>query len=79
MIFSIIGYSTFVVCVHQTTTYYTILDRLKIDYKPFNCVLCSTFWFTLLTSVYSHGIDSIFLATSSAVLAELLDKQLHKI
>lgn len=79
MSFSIIGYATLMVCLHQTEVYYIILNKLKINYKPFNCVLCSTFWFTLLTSIYSTGLDSIFLSTSAAVLAELLDKELHKI
>lgn len=79
MIFSIIGYATFMVCLHQTDIYYRYLEAFSIDVKPFTCVLCSTFWFTILTSWITFGIDCIFISTSAAVLAELLDKQLHKI
>lgn len=79
MIFNIIGWATLMVCLHQTTTYYNLLERFKLNYKPFNCVLCSTLWVTLLTNIYSFGFESIFVATSAAVIAELLDQQLHRL
>lgn len=73
------GMATLMVCVHQFTFYHTLLDKLKINFKPFNCILCSTFWSTLIVSGISDWTTCIFISTGAAVLAEWIDIQIHKL
>ena len=75
----IIGCAALMVCIHKTELYQRILQKLKLDRKPFNCVLCSTFWFTLGFSLFTDPVNSIFISSSAAVLAEIIDIQIHKI
>ena len=75
----IIGCAALMVCIHKTELYQRILRKLKLDRKPFNCVLCSTFWFTLGFSLFTDPVHSIFISSSAAVLAEIIDIQIHKI
>jgi|TARA_R110002153_G_scaffold62364_2_gene167753 hypothetical protein len=57
----------------------TILDKLGLDVKPFNCALCSTFWLTLGPFIYSTGISFIFNSIIAAVLADLINRQMNRI
>tara|TARA_R110000822_G_scaffold301033_1_gene424656 strand:- start:392 stop:637 length:246 start_codon:yes stop_codon:yes gene_type:complete len=76
----IIGIATLMVCIHNFTFYKTFLETMNIDFKPFNCVLCSTFWVTLVGTIFHFGgIDAIFMASTAAILAEILDIQIHKL
>ena len=75
----IIGIASLMVCLHNFTFYKAFLQTMSLEFKPFNCVLCSTFWVALTGSVWYYGIDAIFIASTAAILAEILDIQIHKI
>ncbi len=75
----IIGIACLVVCIHKTPIYQRILQKLKWDRKPFNCVLCSTFWLALVVGLFTDPVNSIFISSTAAVLAEIIDIQIHKI
>ena len=65
--------------VHETPIYQNILTRLKLDRKPFSCVMCSTFWVTFGFTVFTNPAESIFISSSAAILAELININIHKI
>ena len=77
-ILTVIGGASLMNLVHKTPLYHLVLDRLGLDIKPFNCVMCSTFWTTLGFTVLTNGIESIFIAGMTAILAELINIQIHK-
>jgi len=79
IIFTILGMGCLMPIVHTFEYYKQFLQYFNIDMKPFNCVMCSTFWFTFGVSVIPFGINAIFMASIAAVLAELIDIQLHKL
>ncbi len=76
---TIIGLASCVNLVHETPLYQSVLRRLRLDRKPFNCVMCSTFWVTLGFTVITHGAQSIFIAGIAAIAAEIINRQIHKI
>ena len=60
--------------------YKIILTKLDLQRKPFNCVMCSTFWLSIGYHALSTDIvTNIFISSISAVVAELLDIQLNKL
>lgn len=67
------------VILHRTPLYKRLLEALLIDVKPFTCVLCSTFWYSVFPLAFTIGWESIFISSIAAVLAELLDIQLDKL
>lgn len=79
----ILGAATLMVLAHQTPIYHRVLRLLHLDRKPFNCVMCSTFWTTLIFTSVTMNLESIFIniihASTAALLAELIDIQLKKI
>ena len=78
-ILTVIGMSSLMNLIHKTPLYHRVLDRLNLDKKPFNCVMCSTFWVTLGFTVFSNPMESIFISAVTAVLAELINIEIHKI
>lgn len=56
----------------------TILDKLKLDRKPFNCALCWTFWLSLGPFYVSDGPMFIFSSIVSAVLADLINREMNR-
>ena len=83
MIFDILlislGMASVMNLVHKAPIYHRFLEALFIDMKPFNCVMCSTFWVTLGFTAISNGFESIFIAGIAAIAAELINIQIHKI
>lgn len=55
-----------------------ILEKLKIDIKPFNCALCFTFWTTLGPFIFTEGVFGIFNSIVAAVLADLINRQMNR-
>jgi len=76
---TIVGLASCVNLIHETPLYQSLLSRLKLDRKPFNCVMCSTFWVTLGFTVFTHGAQSIFISGIAAITAEIINRQIHKI
>ena len=76
---TIIGFACLVPIVHSFDYYKSTLKYFGLDMKPFSCILCSTFWLTFGFNVIPHGFDAIFIASVAAILAELIDIQIHKL
>ena len=55
-----------------------LLEALLIDVKPFNCALCFTFWMTLGPFAYTVGPSFIFNSIVTAVLADLINRQMNR-
>ena len=75
----VLGMASVMNLVHKAPLYHTVLERLKLNRKPFSCCMCSTFWVTLGFTVISNGFESIFIAGIAAIAAELINIQIHKI
>ena len=56
----------------------TILEKLKIDFKPFNCSLCFTFWMSIGPFIITEGVTGIFSSITAAVLADLINRQMNR-
>lgn len=78
-LFIILGMASLVNMAHKAPIYHSVLKWFNIDFKPFTCVMCSTFWYTLGLTAIPYGIDSIFIASIAAITAELIDIQIHKL
>lgn len=55
-----------------------LLDKLKIDIKPFNCALCFTFWMTLIPFYITTGSWFIFNSIVASVMADLINRQMNR-
>jgi len=78
-LFIILGMASLVNLAHATQLYHDVLNFFHLDFKPFNCVMCSTFWYTLGLTAIPYGIESIFISSIAAITAELIDIQIHKL
>lgn len=64
--------------IQEVPLWNTILDKLGLDMKPFNCPLCLTFWLTLGPFYITDGAWFIFNSIIASVLAELINRQMNK-
>ena len=55
-----------------------LLEKLKIDVKPFNCALCFTFLMTLGPFYFTDGSWFIFNSIVASVLADLINRQMNR-
>ena len=80
LIINILGFASFGALLQNFDLWQWMLDRLKLQVKPFNCTLCWTFWITLGAYLgLDHSfIGSIALAALTGVLAELIDRKLNQ-
>ena len=76
---TIIGMASLINLVHKTEVYTQVLEFFHLDFKPFTCVMCSTFWFTLGFVAMTNPTQCIFIAAATAILAELISIQIHKL
>lgn len=56
----------------------TALIDKYLDFKPFNCTLCLTFWLTIGPNIIMHGAMGPLISALEAVLAELIDRKLNE-
>ena len=75
----ILGIACFGAVLQEVPLYQTLLEKLKIDFKPFNCALCFTFWLSLRILIFTEGAVGIFNSITAAVLAELISRQLNRL
>ena len=75
----IIGAACLMNLIHRAQIYMTVLQKLKLDRKPFNCIMCSTFWYTLAFAAFTNPVECIFISSTAAIAAELIDIQLSKL
>ena len=78
-ILTILGMASVMNLIHKAPLYHRFLEAMLLDIKPFNCVMCSTFYVTLGFTVISNPSQSIFIAGIAAIVAELINIQIHKI
>jgi hypothetical protein len=78
-ILTIVGMAALMNLIHKAPIYHRILEGLFLDTKPMNCVMCSTFWITLGFTAIAMPAFCIFIAAAAAILAELINIQIHKI
>ena len=78
-ILTILGIASVMNLIHKAPLYYTVLERLKLDRKPFSCIMCSTFYVTLGFTLLSNPAESIFIAGIAAIVAEIINIQIHKL
>jgi len=76
-LFIILGMASLVNLAHSAPLYHKILKYFSLDIKPFICVMCSTFWYTFGFTVISHGFEAIFISAIAAILAEIIDINIH--
>jgi hypothetical protein len=65
--------------IHETPIYHRVLERLKLNRKPMSCIMCSTFWVTFGFTLLSNPSQSIFIAGITAIVAEIINIQIHKL
>ena len=78
-IMTILGMASVMNLIHETPLYHRFLERLKLNRKPMSCVMCSTFWVTFGYTLISNPAESIFIAGIAAIMAELINIQIHKL
>lgn len=77
---TIIGIAAASNLLQRFTYYKVLLTKLNLDRKPFNCVMCSTFWLSIgYNALTTDIVTNIFISSVTAVIAELLDIQLNKL
>ena len=74
-----LGIASLVNLMHSTPIYHNMLDRFNINFKPFSCVMCTSFWISLGYFLVTNPYQSIFIAGITAILAELICIQIHKL
>ena len=74
----IIGLAFAGALIQEIPLYNRFLEALMIDVKPFNCALCFTFWMSLAPLIVSDGAFGIFSTIVTAVLADLINRQMNR-
>ena len=74
----ILGIACFGAVLQEVPLWRMFLERLMIDVKPFNCALCFTFWISLGPFVITEGGMGIFSSIVTAVLADLINRQMNR-
>lgn len=60
----------------------TLLQKLKLQVKPFACTLCWTFWMSLGYTLAESNInllECLMISSGASILAEMLDRQLNNL
>tara|TARA_R110000744_G_scaffold46545_1_gene102841 strand:+ start:1665 stop:1907 length:243 start_codon:yes stop_codon:yes gene_type:complete len=79
MNFSIIlGIACLGAVLQELPIWNTILEKTKLDRKPFNCALCFTFWCALPYLAFTGSDHIIFNSIIAAVLADLINRQMNR-
>ena len=79
LLLTMLGIASLTNLMHATPIYHNMLDRLKINFKPFSCTMCTSFWISLGYFLVLNPYQSIFIAGITAILAELINIAIHKI
>lgn len=78
LIIEIIGAACLGALVMNFEPYLKALKYLYLeDTKPFSCTMCLTFWATIGYFAATNGLSGIFLSSTAAILAELIDRKLN--
>jgi hypothetical protein len=63
--------------LQEVPLYQKLLEYFKLEFKPFNCALCFTFWSSIPIFLFAEGPIGIFNSIVTAVLAELINRKLN--
>lgn len=77
MILTILGLSTLIALLQNFDVYHRLLLKYDLDTKPFNCALCSGFWYSVGFTTSLYGWKGILASGIIAVLAEMIDRKLN--
>jgi hypothetical protein len=75
---AIVTIACFGAVLQELPIWESLLERFKLNFKPFNCPLCLTFWASIPFFIFTTGWSFIFNSIVTAVLAELLNKELRR-
>ena len=79
LMLQILGFGAIGALLQNNIFYQMLLEKLRLEVKPFNCALCLTFW--VVTPIFIEQEPSIFqgftYGVMSAIVAELLDRKLQ--
>ena len=77
MIYEILGLACMCAMLQNFKYWQLFLETFKIDFAPFNCTLCWTFWITVIPNLMAYGPKGFLYSFIEAVAAELIDRQLQ--
>lgn len=63
IIISLIGIAFGVAIIQSQEWYDNLLLKLKLDFKPLNCVLCLTYWLSFIFLLITTNILNAFLVS----------------
>jgi len=71
-------FGAFGALIQNLPFYQWFLNKTKLNFKPFNCTLCLTFWLTMVYCVsFFNPLYCILISSGASVLGELLDRKLN--
>lgn len=73
----IIPLACFGAVLQDVPLYERLLKYFNLEFKPFNCTLCFTFWASIPIFLFTEGAMGIFNSITCAVLAELINRRLN--
>lgn len=62
----------------QFDPWLAVLDRW-LNFKPFNCTMCFTFWCTIGYNIPTFGWTGIAISAMAALIAELWDRKMNQL
>ena len=78
LLVNLLGIASLGVILQDLPPYKWIVNRFNLPDKPFSCTLCATFWLSAGPLIAIYGYEGVTYAAFSAMIAELLDRQLWK-
>jgi hypothetical protein len=72
IIISILGIASLGTLIVNSNWYSDTL----LDIRPFNCAMCSTFWYSIIPCIYMFDLNGLWISSIAAVVAELIDRKL---
>jgi hypothetical protein len=78
-IITIIAIACAVAILISNENYFIFLDRLKLNFKPFSCALCLSFWLSLSYTITTQLpiMHIITLPFIGAIVGELIFRKLN--
>ena len=77
LLIQIIGMASLMAMMMNFEPLTDLIDKW-LNFKPFNCTLCLTFWLTIGPNIMMHGVQGPLWSALEAVLAELIDRRLNE-
>lgn len=72
----LLGTSTGIALIMSEGWYDHLLDKLKLEFKPFSCPKCMTFWISLIFLLIGH--TPFLIALSAAFINAYIGETLYR-